>query len=147
MGYSDYVLSGKYTNNVENDYGNEFVTNLNDDFKGAAGTYLGSSIPGDGKTVLVGAHNTTFFKPLEKVAPGMIMNVTTTYAKYKYKVRELRIYDSNEIDKAYNLQSKKETLILYTCYPFKKLSGDKSKRLFVYLDKIFGPSIDKEVTK
>ncbi|MCR5429749.1 MAG: class D sortase [Eubacterium sp.] len=147
MGDSDYVLSGKVKSKVENDYDEAFSGELDEEFKGAAGTYIGSSIPGDGKTILVGAHDTTYFKPLEKVAKGMVMNVTTTYAKYKYKVRDIRIYDENEIDKAYNLQSKKEQLILYTCYPFGKLKGDKTKRYFVYLDKIFGPSIDKEVTK
>ena len=147
MGDSDYVLSGKVKGRVENDYDESFVGKLDEEFKGAAGTYIGSSIPGDGKTILVGAHDTTYFKPLEKVAKGMVMNVTTTYARYKYKVREIRIYDDFEKDKAYNLQSNKEQLVLYTCYPFGKLKGDKTKRYFVYLDKIFGPSIDKEVAK
>ena len=147
MGDSDYVLGGKIKDNVENDYNDEFKSETNDKFKGAAGTYIGSSIPGDGKTILAGAHNTTFFKPLENVKKGMVMDVVTTYARYKYKVKDIRVYDSDEIDEAYNLNAKKETLILYTCYPFKKLDGDKSKRMFVYLEKTFGPSIDKEVSK
>lgn len=147
MGDSDYVLSGKVKDKVENDYDDEFVSKLDDTFKGAAGTYLGSSIPGDGKTILVGAHDTTFFKPLEKVKKGMVMDVTTSYARYKYKVKEIRIYDADEVDEAYDLHSDKETLVLYTCYPFGKLNGNKTKRMFVYLDKTFGPSIDKEVTK
>ncbi len=147
MGDSDYVLGGQIKDKVENDYKDEFKSKIDKDFKGAAGTYLGSSIPGDGKTVLVGAHDTTFFKPLEKVKEGMVMNVTTTYARYKYKVKDIRIYDKDEIDDAYDLQSDKERLVLYTCYPFGKLKGDKSKRMFVYLDKTFGPSIDKEVKK
>lgn len=147
MGDSDYVLGGRLKGKVENDYSDDFETELGEDFKGAAGTYLGSSIPGDGKTILMGAHDTTYFKPLEKVKKGMVMDVRTSYAQYKYKVRDIRIYDQDELDEAYNLQAKKEQLVLYTCYPFGKLNGDKAKRMFVYLDKTFGPSIDKEVKK
>ena len=88
MGDSDYVLSGRLKDKVENDYNDEFVSKLDEGFEGAAGTYIGSSIPGDGKTILVGAHDTTFFMPLEKVKKGMVMNVSTSYAKYKYKVKE-----------------------------------------------------------
>ncbi len=147
MGDSDYVLRGTIKKAVENDYDDAFVSKLDEKFKGAVGTYIGSSIPGDGKTILAGAHNTTFFKPLEKVKKGMVFDVTTTYAKYKYKVKDIRIYDAKERDEAYDLQANKETLVLYTCYPFEKLDGDKSKRMFVYLDKTFGPSIEKEVNK
>ena len=147
MGDSDYVLSGKIKHKVENDYEDDFDTKLDEDFKGAAGTYLGSSIPGDGKPILIGAHDTTYFKPLEKVKKGMKMYVTTTYARYQYKVKDIKIFDEDEYDKAYDLQSDKEQMILYTCYPFGKLKGDKSKRMFVYMDRIFGPSIDKEVAK
>lgn len=147
MGDSSYILGGKVKDKVENDYKDEFTSKLDENFKGAAGTYIGSSIPGDGKTILVGAHDTTFFKPLEKIKVGMKVDVVTTYARYKYKVRELRIYDKDELNDAYDLQADKEQLVLYTCYPFGKLNGDKSKRLFVYLDKTFGPSIDKEVKK
>ena len=147
MGDSNYVLGGTVKKVVENDYEDTFESKFDENFKGAAGTYIGSSIPGDGKTILAGAHNTTFFKPLQKVKKGMTFNVTTTYAKYKYKVKDIKIFDADELDKAYDLQANKETLVLYTCYPFKKLDGDKSKRMFVYLDKTFGPSIDKGVMK
>ncbi len=147
MGDSDYVLSGNIKRKVENDYEDEFEGKLEEEFKGAAGTYLGSSIPGDGKPILVGAHDTTYFAPLEKAKKGMVMYVTTTYARYIYKVTDIKIFDEGEYDKAYDLQADKETLILYTCYPFGKLNGDKSQRMFVYLDKTFGPSIDKEVAK
>ena len=118
MGDSDYVLSGKIKRKVENDYEDDFGGKLDEEFKGAAGTYLGSSIPGDGKPILVGAHDTTYFAPLEKVKKGMVMYVTTTYARYKYKVTDIKIFDEGEYDKAYNLQEDKETMILYTCYPF-----------------------------
>ncbi len=147
MGDSDYILSGRVKDKVENDFEDEFTSSMGDEFKGGAGTYLGSSIPGDGKTILVGAHDTTHFKALEKVQAGMVMEVNTSYARYKYKVREIRIYYAYEKDEAYDLNADKETLVLYTCYPFGKLKGDKSRRMFVYLDKIFGPSIDKEAKK
>ena len=147
MGDSDYILSGKPELKLENDFYDEFDENVKEEFKGGAGTYIGSSIPGNGKPILVGGHDTTFFAPLEKVKKGMEFAVITSYACYKYKVKDIKVFDQDELDDAYDLGAKKETLILYTCYPFGKLKGDKSKRLFVYLDKTYGPSISKEVIK
>lgn len=110
--------------------------------KSGAGTYSGSAIPGQGKTILLGAHDTTFFEGLKNVKKGQIFTFTTSYGVYEYKVRDTKIYHKDEYDNAYDLSDKKEQLILYTCYPFGKLNGDKLDRMFVYLDKVKGPSIE-----
>lgn len=109
--------------------------------KSGAGTYSGSGIPGQGRTILIGAHDTTFFKGLENVKKGQVFRFSTTYGAYEYKVSGIKISHAGEYDDAYNLNEKKEQLVLYTCYPFGKLHGQKSDRMFVYLDKVKGPSI------
>lgn len=109
--------------------------------KNGVGTYIGSSIPGQNGTILIGGHDTTLFKGLEKVKKGDSFTFTTEYGVYKYKVTDTKIYDEEDYDKAYDLSSKKEQLVLYTCYPFGVLNGTKTERMFVYLDKVSGPDI------
>jgi sortase A len=106
-----------------------------------AGQYSGSFFPGEGGTILIGAHDTTYFKNLENVEKNQIFEFTTEYGIYEYKVTDIKIYDEAKYDKAYDLSANKEQLILYTCYPFGKLNGTKTQRMFVYLDKINGPDI------
>lgn len=118
-----------------------FFGDRNSYLASGAGTYSGSAVPGQGKTILIGAHDTTYFEGLEKVKKGQIFTFTTSYGIYEYKVRETKIYHMDEYDKAYDLDGDKEQLVLYTCYPFGKLNGKKTDRMFVYLDKVKGPGI------
>lgn len=107
-----------------------------------AGSYVGGAIPGMGSTVLIGAHDTTYFVGLEKVKAGDVFTFTTEYGIYTYKVTSTKVFDEGAYDKAYNLNASKEQLVLYTCYPFGKLNGTKKQRMFVYLDKTNGPDIN-----
>lgn len=106
-----------------------------------AGTFIGSMVPGMGKSVLIGAHDTTYFKGLENVKKGQEFTFTTTYGIYKYKVTKIQTAKKEDWDKMYDLKANKEQLVLYTCYPFGELNGKKEERMFVYLDKINGPDI------
>ena len=107
--------------------------------KKGVGQYIGSTIPGYGRPLLIGGHNNGQFNKLQYVKPGNIITITTNYGIYKYEVTESKIADSSD-KSAYNLSQQKEQLILYTCYPFNTL-GLTSKRFFVYGDKISGPVI------
>ena len=109
--------------------------------KKGAGQYNGSFLPGEGGTILIGAHDTTYFKKLENVKKGQTFEFTTEYGIYEYKVKDIKIVDEDKYDEAYDLGADKESLVLYTCYPFGKLKGTKEKRMFVYLDKVTGPDI------
>lgn len=109
--------------------------------KKGAGNYIGSSIPGQGGTILIGAHDTTYFEGLENVKKGDKFTFTTGYGIYTYKVTDTEIYGEDDYDKAYDLNADKEQLVLYTCYPFGVLNGIKTERMFVYLDKVNGPDI------
>ena len=105
-----------------------------------AGQYLGSFLPGYGKIILVAAHCTTFFKPLQYAKEGDVIVVKTSYGVYQYEVSKIKVYKADDMD-AYDLSQDYEQLILYTCYPFRMLSGSRQQRMFVYADKISGPEL------
>jgi sortase A len=104
------------------------------------GTFAGSSLPGYGSAVLIAGHNTTFFKPLKRVQVGQIFKIRTNYGNYEYEVKRIEKHEYNDIS-AVDFNIKKEQLILYTCYPFNRMAGVKTQRLFVYCDKKSGPVI------
>ena len=108
-----------------------------------AGLYIGSSIPGENKTMLVGGHDTTFMSPLKNVKVGDCLEVTTTYGTFIYKVKKMQVADIMDTT-AYDLSGEGEQLILYTCYPFGEVMKDRSKRYFVYADKESGPAFKEE---
>jgi sortase A len=101
------------------------------------GQYPHSGFPGEGKPILVSGHDGTFFAPLEKIEIGNVINITTSYGEYEYKVVATKIAGSADTT-AYDLTQDKEQLILYTCYPFGQVIGDRSDRFFVYCDRIRG---------
>lgn len=106
-----------------------------------AGQYELSGLPGEGKPILVGGHDGTYFATLEDIAEGDVITVSTTYGEYEYQVSGIRIADKNDTT-AYDMTLDKEQLILYTCYPFGKLIGDREERFFVYGDLISGTKQD-----
>lgn len=108
--------------------------------KTGIGQYYGSFIPGYGKPLLLAAHNTTYFRPLQDIVEGDIVTISTSYGIYEYKVTGTRVALATD-ESAYDLMQDKEQLIMYTCYPFDMLTASKSERFFVYADKISGPNI------
>ncbi len=107
--------------------------------KNGVGIYAGSFVPGYGKTILVAGHNNTYFNGLKNIKKGDVVSVRTSWGNYKYKVKETKVLDAQD-KKAIDLNADKETLVMYTCYPFDEI-GLTSKRFFVYADKISGPEI------
>ncbi len=96
-----------------------------------------SYCPGQGGTILVGGHDTTFFAPLENMKEGMDVTVSTTYGKYTYKINDIQIMEGSE----YTISSAKEQLVLYTCYPFGDILGDRTSKIVYVCDKIEGPEV------
>lgn len=105
-----------------------------------AGQYIGTFLPGFGRTIMLCAHNTTFFKPLQIIEAGDIITFKTSYGVYQYQVSRTDVKDHND-STAYDLLQEKEELIMYTCYPFETMVGTKTDRLFVYCEKISGPAV------
>ena len=86
------------------------------EFKLGAGHYAGSYFPGQGNNILIAAHRTTYFKPLETIAVGDLITFATTYGDYNYIVSEILIIDGR--DNSVAAETEGEQLTLYTCYPF-----------------------------
>lgn len=104
------------------------------------GQYIGSFMPGYGKPLLMSAHDSTYFAPLEDIAIGDIIKITTNYGNYEYRITETKVTVASDTS-AYDLSQEEEQLILYTCYPFGAFIGMKEQRYFVYGEKILGPEI------
>lgn len=108
--------------------------------RNGAGQYIGTFLPGYGRTILLCGHNTTFFAPLQYIEVGDIITFKTNYGVFEYQVSRTDIRDHND-STAYDLLQDKEELIMYTCYPFETMVGTKTDRLFVYCEKISGPTV------
>lgn len=113
--------------------------------KAGVGNFMGSFMPGFGKSILLSGHNTTYFKPLQDIAVNDIVTIDTNYGKFEYKVTEVKVLNEGVAANMRNdmLSLKTEKLIMYTCYPFKTLVGRKTDRLFVFADKISGPTVEE----
>lgn len=109
-------------------------------FEKGGGQYMLSGMPGQGKPILVGGHDVSYFAPLEKVKKGDVFRLKTSYGSFRYRVSSIRV---SAVDR-WNpkvLKQNEEQLILYTCYPFESILGARDQRLFVTCDKISGPEI------
>lgn len=107
------------------------------------GQFIGSFLPGFNRSILISGHNSTFFKPLQFLEVGDIIISQTNYGKYEYEVIEIVVMKAEEAENLMDemLSYQEEKLIMYTCYPFEALLGNKQERLFVYADKISGPAV------
>jgi sortase A len=100
-----------------------------------AGTYTGSYLPGEGGTVLIGAHDATFFAPLEKMKIGDIVKISTIYGEFQYKVTDVKKGEMTDASR-YEIHDDQDEIILYTCYPFGVIDEVRTGRFFVYADRI-----------
>lgn len=107
--------------------------------RNGVGVYNGSSIPGFGTTILIAGHNNTDFNGLKKAKKGQIVKVRTSYGNYTYEVTGTAVKSAKANDQ-YDLNSKVENLVMYTCYPFDEL-GLTSRRYFVYAKYVSGPQV------
>ncbi|MGC6768555.1 class D sortase [Enterococcus sp. LJL128] len=107
-----------------------------------AGQYIGSMIPGDLGTTLIGGHNRPSFGQIHYLEVGDQITIHTHYGDYTYQVTENRIahYTDPVIDERLGDKSK-HSLILYTCYPLDAI-GLTPDRVFVFADYVSGPIID-----
>ncbi len=106
--------------------------------KGAC-QYMGSSFPGFGSTILVSAHNTTYFNGLRDAKVGAIITVKTNYGIYTYRITEVGVKNKDNPDN-FDLSADSENIVLYTCWPY-GVVGYKTERLFVYGEYVSGPRV------
>ena len=112
------------------------------ELKQGVGMYNGSFLPGYGKTILIAGHNHTYFHTLGQAKPGDPITIETNYGTYVYKITSTQIKTATD-KTAYDLGSDKESLVLYTCYPFNCI-GLTPQRYYVYAGYVSGPLIDKQ---
>jgi len=112
---------------------NAYQGDSEDEFQLGAGHYTGSFFPGQGGNIVIASHRTTYFRPMEDLKTGDMVEFETTYGHFTYQVREIKILkgDFSEIVKA----TDKEQLTMYTCYPFTYI-GNAPNRFVVMCDLI-----------
>lgn len=103
------------------------------------GTYAGTYVPGQKRTILMAAHNNTFFHTLGQAPVGEKIYITTTYGEYVYEITGSQVALDTDTT-AYDLTKEEENVILYTCYPFDTI-GLTKQRYFVYAKYVSGPQV------
>lgn len=133
-------LFGKLSIDSVNIRVNLYYGDGREQLRNGIGLFGGSFLPGFNRTILIAGHSIPYFEPLGGIKIGDIIKISTHYGDFEYKITNTKIADAND-NSNYDLEQKEqEKLILYTCYPF-EIIGYKSQRLFVYADKISGPTI------
>ncbi|MTD42248.1 sortase [Erwinia sp. CPCC 100877] len=108
------------------------------------GQYIGSMIPGEMGTTLIGGHNMPSFGKIYYLEVGDTVELRTHYGDYTYQVTDKKIanYKDSLINTKLGDRSKR-SLILYTCYPLDAV-GLTPERVFVFADYVSGPIIDEQ---
>lgn len=88
-----------------------------DQFRLGGGHYNNSFLPGQEGNIVVASHRTSYFRDLEYVEVGDIVEFETTYGMFRYKIREISILEKADFDTITD-ETDSEQLTLYTCYPF-----------------------------
>jgi sortase A len=104
-----------------------------DELEKGVGHYAGSVLPGDNDNSVLAGHRDTVFRKLGEVGKGDYLVVTTSAGEFTYKVRKVRIVDSN--DRTVIVPKPKATLTVSTCYPFDFI-GDAPERYVLVADLI-----------
>lgn len=104
-----------------------------DILKKGVGHSSGSYFPGEGGSIVYMGHNSKkMFRRFSELEVGDEITVKTNYGEYKYKIYDMQLIQETEQDKL-PIQSQKEILMVYTCYPFNNI-GYTTKRYVVYAE-------------
>lgn len=95
--------------------------------------------PGFGRTILLSGHNISFFNPLQYAEPGDVFVFDVNYETYEYRVISAGVENAESLDPKFKnmLLAEKETLVMYTCYPFNAWHTVPD-RFVVYCERIKG---------
>ena len=107
--------------------------------RSGAGQETHTFLPGFGRLIVLSAHNISFFNPLKNAEAGDIIVFDTNYERYEYKVTKVEISKADDLKTVVKskLLEDKETLILYTCYPFDAVVAVPD-RYVVYCERVKG---------
>ena len=104
-----------------------------------AGQSVHTFPPGFGRLILLSGHNISYFNPLQYAEPGDIFVFDVNYETYEYRVVSAGIENAEALQPKVNkmLLEEKETLVLYTCYPFNAYHTVPD-RYVVYCERVKG---------
>ena len=104
------------------------------------GQSLTSLLPGFGRPIILAGHNSTYFECLQNAEVGNVIKFKTNYCDYEYTVRNIQIYNEDELEHLLlsDENHDREQLIMYTCYPFHATAGRKTDRFVVFADRTAG---------
>ena len=101
---------------------------------GSIGHSTTSYLPGEGHTIVYSGHNYKLSN-LGKVRINDEITIETSYGVFTYRVTNTKIMNSSNYD-SIDINTNKERLVLYTCYPFSSLVyGNKRYVVFAELVK------------
>ena len=121
-----------------------FWGDTNEILRNGVGQYRATFLPGFGRVILISGHNTTFFKCLQYMEEGDLIVFDTNYETYVYRVYRIEVFNENDLAALMNntmFAEERETLVIYTCYPFHAISGRKTDRLVVFGERIEGKDV------
>lgn len=102
-----------------------------DIIKNGVGHNAGTYFPGEGGSIVLGAHNSVRdFYYLPQVSIGDTISLKTSYGIFDYEVYDTAIINEKDSTKL-PIQKDEEILMLYTCYPVGGI-GYRDKRYVVY---------------
>jgi sortase A len=108
------IVEGTDTSSLQNGPGH--YTRSDDEDTHARGD--GSAFPGQGETVGIAGHRTTYgapFNKMDEVEPGDEITLEMPYATFTYEVQKVEIVDPSEIEVVRNVGY--ERLVLSACHP------------------------------
>ena len=101
--------------------------------KKGVGHSSGSYFPGEGGSIIYMGHNSkNVFRRFSELQKNDTITVKTNYGEYTYKIYDMQYVNENETEKL-PIQTEKEILMVYTCYPFNNI-GYTTQRYVVYAE-------------
>ena len=103
------------------------------DLRLGIGHIPGTALPGSQGNVGIAGHRDTFFRPLRNVRAGDLITLTTTSAKYQYRVESTEVVAPERSDVLNPTPEPHLTLV--TCFPFYYV-GPAPRRFIVHAREI-----------
>ena len=101
--------------------------------KKGVGHSSGSYFPGEGGSIIYMGHNSkNVFRRFSELRKNDTITVKTSYGEYTYKIYDMQYVNEDEPEKL-PIQTEKEILMVYTCYPFNNI-GYTTQRYVVYAE-------------
>ena len=97
-------------------------------------------LPGYGKSTVVTGYNTTVFRNLAQLKKGDLIDFSTNWGHFSYRVTDHQVLTSDESVDVSVVD--KEKLILFCTYPQSPFGNLADQRLYVFCEKASGPAVE-----